>query len=322
MKKKTLIIVAILIVIAVFAALIIPMLLNGGTGNEKGNDSATVSTKETEMRSSTSQDSKETTAKKETTAEETKKEMESGKNEEKEKIEEGDSSGSGSSSGGSAGSQGSSSGTAGTSGQSGKTNSKTDGESDPNIPAISFPYSISGTDLVVEQIRSYDGYFIEDASDSETSGITAIVVKNNGGDLEFAGIGISQGSRSLGFSASQIPAGATVIIQEQNKAAFSSDPYYSATATTTPVEKFEMSEELVTVKDNGDNSLIVSNNSDKTLSDVKIFFKNYLPDEDIYVGGITYTITMTEELEPGASIGVSASHYDSQYSKVVEVQAE
>ena len=147
-------------------------------------------------------------------------------------------------------------------------------------------------------------------------------MKNNGGDLTFAGIGISQGSRSLAFSASQIPAGATVVILEQNGSSFSSsDPYYSATATTTPVDSFEMSEDLVSVEDNGNNGLTVTNISDQTLSEVKILFKNYLKDDDAYVGGITYTITLND-MEAGASTDVSASHYDSEYSKVVGVQAK
>ena len=113
-----------------------------------------------------------------------------------------------------------------------------------------------------------------------------------------------------------------MIVQEQNGAEYSSsDPYYSATATTRSAKKFEMSEKLVSVKDNGDNGLTVSNISDKTLSEVKIFFKNYLKDEDAYVGGITYTITMND-LKSGESMDVSASHYDSKYSKVLEVRAK
>ena len=326
MKKKTLIIVAILIVIALFAGLTVPMLLKEKTKTGTENDPAAVSSKETD---SPAQESKEPAAKTETSAGETKKEKESVKTEgtdETDKTEEGDSSGSGSSSGGSAGSQESPSDSSGNSGSKDSQQApqgQSSGEIAPDIPTISFPYTISESDLVIEQISSYDGYFIEDASDSDVSGIAAIVLSNNGSDdLEFAGIGISQGTRSLGFSASQIPAGATVIVLEQNKASFSSDPYYSATATTTPAGKFEMSEELVTVKDNGDNSLIVTNISDKTLSDIKVFFKNYLADEDIYVGGITYTITLKEDLEAGASIGVSASHYDSKFSKVLEVQAK
>jgi len=190
------------------------------------------------------------------------------------------------------------------------------------IPTIAFPYVIEGTDIVVEQIGSYDGYFIEDGSDKEVSGIAAIILKNNGGDLRFVGIGISQGERSLAFSGSIIPAGATVVLQEQNGAAYSaSDPYYSATASTESTDGFEMSEDLVSVKDNTNGGLTVTNISGKMLPLVKIYYKNYLPDEKAYVGGITYCITL-KDVEPETSTDVSASHYDSKYGKVLEVIVE
>ena len=187
----------------------------------------------------------------------------------------------------------------------------------PSIPTISFPYTIPGTSLVIRQISSYSGYFIEDASDREVSGIAAIVLTNNGGDLDFAGIGISQGERNLAFSGSQIPAGATVIIQEQTGAAFSNDPYYSATATVTPAV-LDRAEEYVKTEDNGDGTFFVINISEKTLPEVKVFFKNYLPEEDVYVGGITYSITLND-LEPDTAVEVTASHYDVRYTRFVKI---
>ena len=194
-------------------------------------------------------------------------------------------------------------------------------ESTPPIPTIDFPYAISGTDLVVEQIGAYDGYFIEDGSDRETSGIAAIVLTNKGKSLRFVGIGISQGTRSLAFTGSLIPAGATVILQEQNGAEYSMDPYYSATATVDLTDNFEMSEDLVSVKDNGNNKFIVTNLSDKILPSVKVYFKNYLPEDDIYVGGIAYCVTLND-VEPNESTDVSASHYASDYSVILEVSVE
>ena len=326
MKKNTLIIVAILVVIVLFAGLIIPLVTKEKAGDHTSSESNATSVADT---NTSEQEQTEQLAVKETSAAETKDQKEK----ESESAKEGSSSEAGGSSEGSSGGSGNPGGSGGSTGES-ETETKesqpesgsqasegSSGEGASSIPTISFPYAIPGTDLVVEQIRSYDGIFIEDASDSETSGIAALVLTNNGDNLEFAGIGISQGTRSLGFSASQIPAGATVIIQEQNKASFSSDPYYSATATTTPVEEFEMSEELVSVKDNGDNSLDVTNLTDKTLSEVKLSFKNYLPEEDVYVGGITYNITL-KDLEPNTAMTVSANHYDSKYSKVLEVHAE
>lgn len=331
MKKKALIIVAIIVVIALFAGLIFPIVSKDKSADDAENGSGTVSVEDTDAK-----DQKEAESKPEndTSADESKKEKESesvkdsASSDSEEEIEGGSGSPAGS------GDSGASSDGAQTETQAGdaqpgsdKQDSKSQasdegsGGGGSTIPVISFPYEIPGTDLVVQQIRSYDGIYIEDGSDSETAGIAALVLTNNGENLEFAGIGISQGTRNLGFSASQIPAGATIIIQEQTKASYSTDPYYTATATTTPVDEFEMSEDLVSVKDNGDNSLTVKNNSDETLGDVKVFFKNYLPDEDVYVGGITYNITLTD-LEAGSSLTVSASHYDSTYSKVVKVEAE
>ncbi len=147
------------------------------------------------------------------------------------------------------------------------------------------------------------------------------MLKNNGGNLKFAGIGISQGTRSLAFTGSLIPAGSTIILQEQNGAVYSMDPYYSATATIDFADSFEMSQDLVSVKDNGKDGLVVTNISDKTLPYVKIFFKNYLLDENIYVGGISYNITL-DDLEPETSTEVSASHYSSEYSVILQVIIE
>lgn len=288
MKKKTvIIIVAVVVVVALAAAIVVPMV----TGKKSG-DNGAVNGKE-----STTQ---------------------------------------GSANGGTANNQNgtNSNGTSGGDGGSGyvpssdpSSNPTTSGEqasdaaSNP-IPTISFPYAISGSDLVVEQVSSYTGYYLEDASDREVADIAVIVLTNNGPDLEFAGIGISQGSRNLAFSASQIPAGATIIIQEQNGSAFDMDaPYYTATATTTPADGFEMSKEYVSVKDNGDNTFTVRNITDQTLSEVKVYFKNFLPDEDVFVGGITYSVTLNN-IEVGTEVDVSSNHYDSQYSEIVEVLAE
>ena len=317
MKKKAIYIVSAIIVVIMLAGIIIPMTTKDTAGESTGNDSKTASIEGVE-------ESTEPTGGDDASDDDAKEDKESGKKKKKSDSSSDDDS----SSEGGTGIPGSFGGFSGDSDaddtlqeSDGQASTADTGESTSSIPTISFPYAIPGTDLVVEKVQSYDGIFIEDGQDGETKGIATLVLTNNGGNLEFAGIGISQGARSLGFSASQIPAGATVIIQEQNKASYSSDPYYSATATTTPVEEFEMSKKLVTVKDNGDHSLSVTNISGKKLSEVKISFKNYLPDEDVYVGGITYNITL-KDLGPNTSTTVSASHYDSEYSVVMEVSAK
>ena len=315
MNKRAVIIIAIIIVVALMIGIVAPNMsgkkTETTTENTNGKDSETLSTEEVDSHVQGASD----LLTDENTSDSDKKEDQG-----EETSNSSSSTGSGSSKGAS-GSKGSKSGSDKKSSEKESSDKKSSGKETTNIPTISFPYTIEGTDLVVEKISSYKGYFIEDGSDKKVSNVAAIVLKNEGDNLEFAGIGISQGERSLGFSASQIPAGATVIVLEQNGASYSSDPYYTATATTKSADKFEMSEKLVSVKDNGKNAITVTNISDKKLSEVKVFFKSYLPDKDAYVGGITYTMTLTD-LEPGTSTDVSSKHYESKYSVVLEVQAK
>ena len=339
MKKKTVIIVSVIIVIAMLAAIIIPLLSKAKTGEDTSSPSEEAVSESTgTQEQSTKNDSTEpegTDTQEQPTEEESAatedtntQEQPTEDTETPEQSTEGTSSDTTSPSESESGGQGGSAETSeSTSEKESQSESETQATTEetsstaPVIPEIAFPYAIPESDLIIEKVVSYDGYYIEDASDAEISGIAAVVVTNTGGDISFAGIGISQGSRSLGFSASQVPAGATIIIQEQTKAPYTFDPYYSATATITRVEHFEMSEDLVTLEDNGDHTLSVTNISGKNLSEVTILFKNYLPEEKVYVGGLTYTIKL-KDVEPNTITSVSASHYDSIYSVVVEVKVK
>lgn len=47
------------------------------------------------------------------------------------------------------------------------------------VQEITFPYHVPNTELIVEEVVSYDGIFLEDGSDTEISGVTALILKNN-----------------------------------------------------------------------------------------------------------------------------------------------
>ena len=191
----------------------------------------------------------------------------------------------------------------------------------PTRTAITFPYEIPGTDIVIRQFTSYNGYYIEDVSDDEISNVATIVLENKGGDKEFIGVAINQETVSLAFSASDIPSGARVVVQEQTRASFTGEPCYSCTASYNDVGKLEMSEDKISITENGDGTFTVKNISDETLSTILVYFKNYLPEENAYVGGVTYRVRITD-LPAGASFKASASHYDSVYSRIVKAVVE
>ena len=209
---------------------------------------------------------------------------------------------------------------AGESSSSGSAGTVTDGGSVQQGEDGFFPYVIEGTELTVQNISSYDGIFLEDGSDGEVTGVAAMVVENTGDtNVEYAAITISCNGETLEFDASDLPAGATVVVQEKNKTPYQSGTYTDCSAVVAEMGDFEMSEDQVKVEETESGSLLVTNLTDEEIPCVRIFYKFYMADEETYVGGITYTAKLTG-LSAGASQTVTPSHYAAGNSRIMMVR--
>lgn len=209
---------------------------------------------------------------------------------------------------------------AGESSSSGSAGTGTDGGSVQQGEDGFFPYAIEGTELTVQNISSYDGIFLEDGSDGEVTGVAAMVVENTGDtNVEYAAITISCNGETLEFDASDLPAGATVVVQEKNKTPYQSGTYTDCSAVVAEMGDFEMSEDQVKVEETESGSLLVTNLTDEEIPCVRIFYKFYMADEETYVGGITYTAKLTG-LSAGASQTVTPSHYAAGNSRIMMVR--
>ena len=208
----------------------------------------------------------------------------------------------------------------GDSSSSGSAGTGTDGGSVQQGEDGFFPYVIEGTELTVQNISSYDGIFLEDGSDGEVTGVAAMVVENTGDtNVEYAAITISCNGETLEFDASDLPAGATVVVQEKNKTPYQSGTYTDCSAVVAEMGDFEMSEDQVKVEETESGSLLVTNLTDEEIPCVRIFYKFYMADEETYVGGITYTAKLTG-LSAGASQTVTPSHYAAGNSRIMMVR--
>ncbi len=211
-------------------------------------------------------------------------------------------------------------GDSGESSSSGSAGTGTDGGSVQQGEDGFFPYAIEGTELTVQNISSYDGIFLEDGSDGEVTGVAAMVVENTGDtNVEYAAITISCNGETLEFDASDLPAGATVVVQEKNKTPYQSGTYTDCSAVVAEMGDFEMSEDQVKVEETESGSLLVTNLTDEEIPCVRIFYKFYMADEETYVGGITYTAKLTG-LSAGASQTVTPSHYAAGNSRIMMVR--
>ena len=187
-------------------------------------------------------------------------------------------------------------------------------------PTLTFPYAIPGTSLVIERVDSYDGIFLEDGSDTDVSGITAMVLRNSGRTCaELAMITMTQGDRTLTFKVTALPAGATVVVQESGAAAYRATPFTACKAEVAELAALEMSAGLVEVRENEKGTLTVTNLTDTTIPCVRVFYKFCMESGSVYVGGITYTAKIVD-LAPGVPQEVAPSHYAAGYSEVIMVR--
>lgn len=191
---------------------------------------------------------------------------------------------------------------------------------EPTPSVITLPYTIPNTSLVVRNVSGYDGVYLEDGSDSDITGVAAMVVENTGSTgVEYADIRLTQGGTVLEFKVSALPAGSMAVVQEASRQSPASGDYTVCTADVATLDSFGMSEGSVQVTDNGDNSLTVTNISGADIPCVRIFYKYYMSDENAYVGGIAYTAKL-DNLTAGQSVTVNPTHYASNGSKVVMVR--
>lgn len=188
------------------------------------------------------------------------------------------------------------------------------------VHGLTLPYSIPGNNLVVRGIASYDGIYLEDGSDEEISGVTVMLLQNAGDtEVEYASVTVSRDGTQLQFEASALPAGAMAVVQEQNRTPFQEGTYADCSATVAEIDEFEMSENQVQIEENEDQSLTITNLTDKDIPAVRIFYKFYMEEENAYVGGITYTAKVTN-LKAGDSQEIIPSHYLQGSSRIIMVR--
>jgi hypothetical protein len=185
------------------------------------------------------------------------------------------------------------------------------------VTGVTFPYQIPGYDLTVEKIAAYKGTFVETGTNVTVENVAMLLVRNQGTlPVEFARITVQCGEEQLNFEVSALPAGERLVVQEKTGKPMPAEDISSVTAVVAYRDAMDMSESMVQVTDNGDNTLTVKNLTEETIATVRVFYKYYMAAEDTYVGGIAFAVRITR-LNAGASITVQPAHYTSENCRVV-----
>lgn len=195
-------------------------------------------------------------------------------------------------------------------------------ETDPvtgESTGLHFPCRVEGYDLVIEKLAPFSGLFVEDGSNGQIEDVAMLLVRNDGDfPVEYTRLSVKYGEETLLFDISALPVGESVVVQEKEGKKIPEGVVDASEALVVQRAELEMSQDQVSVTDNGDNTLTIRNLTDKMIPTIRVFYKYHMGDEGVFVGGIAFTVRVTR-LAAGASITIQPSHYTSETSRVVMV---
>lgn len=184
---------------------------------------------------------------------------------------------------------------------------------------LQFPCRVPGYGLTIEKMAPYNGMYVEAGGAVNMENVAMLLVKNDGDfPVEYTQICVEFGEETLIFDITALPVGESLVVQEKNAKPLPEETASAASALVVQRAQMTMAEGQVKVTDNGDNTLTVENLTDKTIPTVRVFYKYYMEDQGLFVGGIAFTVRVTR-LAPGAKVTLQPSHYTSDTSRVVMV---
>lgn len=181
------------------------------------------------------------------------------------------------------------------------------------------PWQLQYTNLVVRELASYDGPYLEDGSLEELTGVCGMVLENKGNiGIEYVQVVVTQGARELTFNATYIPPRGSVLVLEKSRQEYSRETVSSCQCRTLIPGDYDWEKEQILITPDEGFGLQVTNLTEKTLPYVRIFYKRHDAQADMHVGGITYCVVLPD-LQPGESRTVLPYQYANGYSSVVAV---
>ena len=175
--------------------------------------------------------------------------------------------------------------------------------------------------VMITDLLSYTGAFMEDRTDDIVTDVLAIQVTNTGEEyIQTMDITLTAGDTQAQFSLSTLFPGETVIVLEKNRMAYSTAPAFEQ-AQFSAVALFDahpgMCQDKLDIQCL-DGVINVTNISKEDITgDILIYYKNYV--SGVYYGGITYRLRIEGGLKAGEIRQGSAGHFKPDNSAVVFV---
>ena len=173
--------------------------------------------------------------------------------------------------------------------------------------------------LVINDIGSYTGLYMEDGSDEILSKILMLVVTNTAKKtVQYAEITLTDGAETAHFTLTTLPPGESAVLLEQNRMSYE-DGKNLTQANAQNVAHFPQEPTLCEDKldlQALDGMLNVTNVSGEDITgNIAVYYKN--ASSDMLYGGITYRVTISGGLKAGEIRQITASHFSAAGSRIM-----
>lgn len=193
----------------------------------------------------------------------------------------------------------------------------TDGTEPPVSPEAPV---VLAEELVIEQVGTYSGMYVEDGSGEICPDIMMVVLRNGSEqDLQLARIEMTIGDERYHFQCTNLPAGEAAVLLDQDR-----KPSAAARPDQAEITLFSFFEEPMELRGDAleirgqQGNLTVTNISGADIpGDICIYYKFHAADH--YYGGITFRVTLRGGLKAGESGQLIAGHYSPDGCKIVQV---
>lgn len=177
---------------------------------------------------------------------------------------------------------------------------------------------IASGDITCDEFAIFSGQFVEDGRDELVENVAAILITNQSDRfLNFAVLSYDIDGETGLFVVTGLPAGESAWVMEITELNVNHDAVFTYLDCMSSFRDSVISHsDEVTITSDG-NMLIATNNTDKTLASVFVYYKTRHTDGNFF-GGITYAVEFGT-LEPGASAEKLAGHYEEGTTEIIRI---
>lgn len=185
-----------------------------------------------------------------------------------------------------------------------------------DIGAVSFPYEISDTKLLIKGMGIYEGPYLEDGSNNPVTDVAALWITNcSQHPIQQGAVVLEIDQEQYVFEIFAVPPGECVFVCESERKQFT-NMTITACSGWAVEDTWPAIQGLFTISEIGMDTLEIKNLTDQMVPHIQLLYKSYDQESNVYIGGICHTLEVLS-LRPGESRTVTPYRYVRGYSRVV-----